>query len=39
LLCLKSNDSIADVVADLGGKPDEISTAFAGFKNLYAIAG
>jgi type I restriction enzyme R subunit len=36
LLRLKYHDSITDAVADLGGKPDEISLAFAGFqKYLY----
>ena len=32
LLRLKYQDSIADVVADLGGKPEEIGKAFAGFQ-------
>jgi type I restriction enzyme R subunit len=37
LLRLKYHDSIQDAVADLGGKPDEINKAFAGFqKYLYA---
>ena len=37
LLRLKYHDSIADAVADLGGKPEEINQAFAGFqKYLYA---
>jgi type I restriction enzyme, R subunit len=36
LLRLKYHDSITDAVADLGGKPDEIALAFAGFqKYLY----
>ena len=36
LLRLKYHDSIADAVADLGGKPEEIGKAFAGFqKYLY----
>lgn len=36
LLMLKYHNSIADAVADLGGKADQISTAFAGFqKYLY----
>ncbi len=38
LLRLKYHDSITDAVADLGGKPEEISTVFAGFqKYLYAL--
>ena len=37
LLKLKYNDCIQDAVADLGGNPDEINKAFAGFqKYLYA---
>ena len=37
LLRLKYHDSIADAVRDLGGKPEEITQAFAGFqKHLYA---
>ena len=37
LLRLKYHDSIQDAVADLGGKPEEINKAFAGFqKYLYA---
>ncbi len=37
LLRLKYNNSIADAVADLGGKPEEIGQVFAGFqKYLYA---
>ncbi|MCX6938365.1 MAG: DEAD/DEAH box helicase family protein [Verrucomicrobia bacterium] len=37
LLRLKYHDSIADAVADLGGKPEEIGQVFAGFqKHLYA---
>jgi type I restriction enzyme R subunit len=37
LLRLKYRDSIADAVADLGGRPEEIAKAFAGFqKYLYA---
>ncbi len=37
LLRLKYHDSITDAVADLGGKPEEIGRAFAGFqKYLYA---
>ena len=37
LLRLKYHDSIADAVADLGGKPEEIGRVFAGFqKYLYA---
>ena len=36
LLRLKYHDSISDAVADLGGKPEEISKAFSGFqKYLY----
>jgi len=36
LLRLKYHDSITDAVADLGGKPEEINKAFAGFqKYLY----
>ena len=36
LLRLKYHDSIADAVADLGGKPEQIGKAFAGFqKYLY----
>jgi EcoEI R protein C-terminal len=36
LLRLKYHDSITDAVADLGGKPEEISQVFAGFqKYLY----
>ncbi len=36
LLRLKYHDSIADAVADLGGKPEEINQVFAGFqKYLY----
>ncbi|MBM3859980.1 MAG: DEAD/DEAH box helicase [Verrucomicrobia bacterium] len=39
LLRLKYHDSIQDAVADLGGKPEEINQAFAGFqKYLYATA-
>jgi type I restriction enzyme, R subunit len=39
LLRLKYHDSITDAVADLGGKPDEITKVFAGFqKYLYAVA-
>ncbi|MEI6085473.1 MAG: DEAD/DEAH box helicase family protein [Verrucomicrobiota bacterium] len=39
LLKLKYHDSITDAVADLGGKPEEINKAFAGFqKYLYATA-
>jgi len=37
LLRLRYHDSIADAVADLGGKPEEIGKVFAGFqKYLYA---
>ncbi len=37
LLRLKYHDSITDAVADLGGKPEEIGTVFAGFQQyLYA---
>lgn len=37
LLRLRYHDSIADAVADLGGKPEEIGRVFAGFqKYLYA---
>jgi type I restriction enzyme R subunit len=37
LLRLKYHDSITDAVADLGGKPEEITKVFAGFqKYLYA---
>ena len=37
LLRLKYHDSIADAVADLGGKPEEIGRVFAGFQQyLYA---
>ena len=37
LLRLKYHDSIADAVADLGGKPEEIGRVFSGFqKYLYA---
>jgi type I restriction enzyme R subunit len=37
LLRLKYHDSIADAVADLGGKPEEIGKVFAGFqKYLYS---
>ncbi len=37
LLRLKYHDSIADAVADLGGKPEEIGQVFSGFqKHLYA---
>ena len=32
LLRLKYHDSIADAVADLGGKPEEIGRVFAGFQ-------
>ena len=36
LLRLKYHDSITDAVADLGGKPEEITKVFAGFqKYLY----
>jgi type I restriction enzyme R subunit len=36
LLRLKYHDSIADAVADLGGKPEEIGRIFSGFqKYLY----
>ncbi|HOB51126.1 MAG TPA: DEAD/DEAH box helicase family protein [Acidobacteriota bacterium] len=36
LLLLKYHNSLADAVADLGGRPEEISKAFAGFqKYLY----
>ena len=36
LLRLKYHDSLDDAGADLGGKPDEIGRAFAGFqKYLY----
>jgi type I restriction enzyme R subunit len=36
LLRLKYHDSLDDAVTDLGGKPDEIGRAFAGFhKYLY----
>jgi hypothetical protein len=36
LLLLKYHNSIADAVADLGGQPEEINKAFAGFqKYLY----
>ena len=39
LLRLKYHDSIADAVADLGGKPEEIKAVFAGFqKYLYEEA-
>ena len=39
LLRLKYHDSITDAVADLGGKPEEITKVFAGFqKYLYAAA-
>ena len=38
LLRLKYRDSIADAVADLGGRPEEIAKAFAGFQRyLYAV--
>lgn len=38
LLRLKYHDSITDAVADLGGKPEEITKAFAGFqKYLYEV--
>lgn len=38
LLRLRYHDSIPDAVADLGGKPEEISKTFAGFqKYLYAV--
>jgi type I restriction enzyme R subunit len=38
LLRLKYHDSITDAVADLGGKPEEITKVFAGFqKYLYAV--
>lgn len=37
LLRLKYHDSIADAVRDLGGKPEAITQAFAGFqKHLYS---
>ena len=37
LLLLKYQHSITDAVADLGGRPEEITRAFAGFqKHLYA---
>ena len=37
LLRLRYHDSIADAVADLGGKPEEIGRVFSGFqKYLYA---
>jgi type I restriction enzyme R subunit len=37
LLRLKYHDSITDAVADLGGKPEEISKIFSDFqKYLYA---
>ena len=40
LLRLKYHDSITDAVADLGGKPEEITKVFAGFqKYLYAEKG
>jgi type I restriction enzyme R subunit len=39
LLRLKYHDSIADAVADLGGKTDEISRAFAGFQRFLYAAG
>jgi len=32
LLRLQYSDSIADAVADLGGKPEEIINVFAGFQ-------
>jgi type I restriction enzyme R subunit len=32
LLLLKYRNSLADAVADLGGRPDEINKAFAGFQ-------
>ncbi len=39
LLRLRYRDSIADAVSDLGGKPEVISTVFAGFqKYLYATS-
>jgi len=39
LLRLKYHDSITDAVADLGGKPEEITKVFAGFqKYLYTEA-
>lgn len=37
LLRLKYHDSIAEAVADLGGRPEEIGRFFAGFQRyLYA---
>jgi type I restriction enzyme R subunit len=39
LLRLKYHDSIADAVAELAGKPEEIKAVFAGFqKYLYEEA-
>ncbi len=39
LLLLKYHNSLADAVADLGGRPEEINKAFAGFqKYLYQQA-
>jgi type I restriction enzyme R subunit len=36
LLRLKYHDSLTDAIADLGGRPEEINLAFAGFqKYLY----
>ncbi|MDA0841942.1 MAG: hypothetical protein O2857_29625, partial [Planctomycetota bacterium] len=32
LLLLKYHNSLADAVADLGGRPEEINKAFAGFQ-------
>lgn len=38
LLLLKYHNSLADAVADLGGRPEEINKAFAGFqKYLYEV--
>ena len=38
LLRLKYHDSITDAVADLGGKPEEITKLFSGFQQfLYAV--
>jgi len=40
LLLLKYQNSLADAVADLGGQPEEINKAFAGFQRyLYLQAG
>jgi type I site-specific restriction endonuclease len=40
LLMLKYHNSLADAVADLGGRPEEINKAFAGFQQyLYSAIG